>query len=66
MFAEDPDIQSAEKLLEQQAQQQQVIDQTNAALQEEAKKREDLERMLHQMETQLVMGGNVLEEKERE
>ena len=33
---------------------------------EEAKKREDLETLLKQMETQLVMGGNVLEEKERE
>ena len=33
---------------------------------EEAKKREDLEAILQQMETQLVMGGNALEEKERE
>lgn len=43
VLEEDPDIHSAEKLLEQQAQQQQVIEQTNAALQEEAKRREDLE-----------------------
>lgn len=63
---EDPDIQSAEKLLEQQMLQQQVIDQTNAALQEEANKRQNLESLLQQMETQLVQGGNVLEEKERE
>ena len=31
-----------------------------------AKKREELEHLLKQMETQLVMGGNALEEKERE
>ena len=45
-LADDPDIQSAEKLLEQQAAQQQVIEQTNQALQEEAKKRADLEALL--------------------
>ena len=43
-----------------------MIEQTNAALAEEAKKREELEVLLQQMETQLVAGGNVLDEKERE
>jgi hypothetical protein len=32
----------------------------------EAEKREEMERVLKEMEERLVMGGNVLEEKERE
>jgi hypothetical protein len=35
-------------------------------LAEEANKRQELEKILAEMETRLVMGGNALEEKERE
>ena len=51
---------------EAQAQQQQLIEKTNKQLQEEADKRQELEAILQQMEQRLVIGGNVLEEKERE
>jgi len=33
---------------------------------EEAKKREELERILQEMEQRMVIGGNVLQEQERE
>jgi hypothetical protein len=32
----------------------------------EAEKREEMERLLREMEERLVIGGNVLEEKDRE
>jgi hypothetical protein len=43
-----------------------LIDQTNMKLKEEAMKREEMERILKEMEERLVIGGNALEEKERE
>lgn len=43
-----------------------IIEQTNEQLKEEARKREEMERILREMEERLVIGGNVLEEKERE
>lgn len=63
---EDRDDEEAKRLLEQQQQQQILIDQTNQKLKEEALKREEMERILKEMEERLVIGGNALEEKERE
>jgi len=35
-------------------------------LEQEAKRREELQQVLEEMEQRLVMGGNALDEKERE
>ena len=48
------------------AEHQRQIEETNAQLTQEAKKREDLEKLLAEMEHRMVSGGNALEEKERE
>lgn len=43
-----------------------LIEETSKQLQEEAEKRKMLEKALAEMEERMVIGGNVLEEKERE
>ena len=43
----------------------QIIEETNIQLQQEAQKREELQRVLQEMEMRIKVGGNVLEEKER-
>lgn len=60
----DDDGPSAQRLLEQQQEQQRVIEETNAQLQAEARKREEMEALLAEMEERMVIGGHALEEKE--
>lgn len=43
-----------------------MIEKTSKQLEEEAQKRLELEKILAEMETRMVVGGNALEEKERE
>lgn len=59
---------SSERIQEDEriAEQQRKIEEANAILSQEAKKREDLEKLLAEMEQRMVSGGNALEEKERE
>ena len=52
--------------MEQQQEQQRIIEETNAQLQAEARKREDMEALLAEREERMVIGGHALEEKERE
>ena len=43
-----------------------IIEATNQQLEAEANKRNELEKILSEMEERMVIGGNVLAEKERE
>ena len=53
-------------MMEAQQEQQKIIDETNQKLKDEEGKRNELQKILAEMEERLVVGGNVLEEKERE
>ncbi len=57
---------SEKKARQQQEEQMKIIEATNQQLEAEANKRNELEKILSEMEERMVIGGNVLAEKERE